>query len=60
VPHRGRVVTQTVKFDWLSKRPAPVSAVATGQTLQPARVLGRSSYVCSPAGFGHRSECYAR
>ncbi|WP_158598924.1 hypothetical protein [Rhodophyticola porphyridii] len=23
------------------------------------RVIGNGSYICSPAGFGHRSRCYS-
>ncbi|KEP70136.1 hypothetical protein DL1_20175 [Thioclava dalianensis] len=44
------------RFDWL--------ASAHRNTAKPritqAHALGNGSYVCSPAGFGARSQCYKR
>ena len=46
-------------FDWLAKKTALVPARFN---LDPAPVptqIGNGSYICSPAGFGHKSRCYS-
>ncbi len=53
-------------FNWLTKKTRPglggAVLVSTDNTprVKRARVFGRGSYVCSPAGFGRKSSCYAR
>jgi hypothetical protein len=50
-------------YDWLAKRkvnPMLIQASATSDQVAGARVqIGRGSYICSPAGFGKKSACYA-
>jgi hypothetical protein len=46
-------------FDWLAKKAA---LVPTRFNLDPAPVptqIGKGSFICSPAGFGHKSRCYS-
>jgi hypothetical protein len=45
-----------VKHDWLAKRDANDKARMTVSSASP----GTGSWVCSPAGFGKKSKCYAR
>ena len=50
-------------YDWLAKRkvnPMLIQASATRDQVADSRVqIGRGSYICSPAGFGKKSACYA-
>lgn len=57
---RGVVVTETVRFDWLQAPLARADRAEVEQMLKPIQVVARGSYVCSPAGFGRRSQCFAR
>ncbi|MGO4854118.1 hypothetical protein [Phaeovulum sp. W22_SRMD_FR3] len=57
---RGLVVTKTVKFDWLKAPAATLNVAQLEQNLKPTQVVARGAYVCSPAGFGRRSQCFAR
>jgi hypothetical protein len=46
-------------FDWLAKKTA---LVPSRFNLDPAPVptqIGKGSFICSPAGFGHKSRCYS-
>jgi hypothetical protein len=46
-------------FDWLARKSAIIPARFS---LDPAPVrhqIGTGSYICSPAGFGHKSRCYS-
>lgn len=46
----------SASFDWLAKR-GPKATLVTAQASRP---LGHGSYICSPAGFGRKSQCYQR
>ena len=47
----------SAKFDWLAKRnPSPEKPVLAAYNAP----LGSGSWICSPAGFGKKSQCYAR
>lgn len=49
---------RAVKFDWLAKRgPAPRITLASAERM-PYQI-GKGSWICSPAGFGKKSRCYA-
>ena len=56
-------------FDWLAKKRVARSGIvedsvlvsSDGQpTLQRKRFFGKGSWICSPAGFGKKSRCFAR
>jgi hypothetical protein len=49
---------RTVKFDWLAKR-GPTKSVMLVSAEPTSRQLGKGSWICSPAGFGKKSRCYA-
>lgn len=55
-----------VTFNWLAKKGGKAgitNAVLVGsQNAKPqkARFFGKGSYICSPAGFGKKSRCFAR
>ena len=60
-----KVNSARVQYDWLQRRakPAPTSDLSvTERKRLAARVSGngRGSYICSPAGSGMRSRCFAR
>ena len=46
----------SASFNWLAKRTAKPTLV----TARVGRPLGTGSYICSPAGFGRKSQCYQR
>jgi len=46
-------------FDWLAKKTA---LVPSRFNLDPAPIptqIGKGSFICSPAGFGHKSRCHS-
>ncbi len=45
-------------FDWLAKRRPDAQVVRVSLAAAP-RQIGSGSWICSPAGFGKRSRCYA-
>ncbi|SFJ22156.1 hypothetical protein [Celeribacter neptunius] len=47
-----------MRFDWSQKGNQAVSPDV--QVADSRRPLGNGSWVCSPAGFGKKSRCYAR
>jgi hypothetical protein len=54
-------------FNWLVKKStrgmvSKATLVSSDNVPRSARkvVYGRGSYICSPAGFGKKSSCYAR
>lgn len=59
----------SITFDWLSQKRASgkrtvadavlLSSDDQGQGFQ-SRYFGHGSYICSPAGFGKKSRCFAR
>ncbi|WP_343115610.1 hypothetical protein [Ostreiculturibacter nitratireducens] len=55
-------VVRVVKFDWHAKkyRPAVRAETVTPVAQTNYLLLGKGSYVCTPAGFGHRSTCFRR
>lgn len=57
----GKAVTpQVVAFNWLANGAANPSAAKAQASLNKYRVInGSGSWICSPAGFGRRSVCYA-
>ncbi len=66
---RGIAVVQLsngATFNWLAKKKAPqvtdtVLLSSEGATkLRKQRFFGKGSYICSPAGFGKKSRCFAR
>lgn len=51
---------QVVAFNWLANGAANPSAAKAAEALRKYRVInGSGSWICSPAGFGRRSVCYA-
>lgn len=51
---------QTVAFDWLSNGASAPSSAKTKAALRKYHLItGSGSWICSPAGFGKRSVCYA-
>lgn len=58
----SQVSTRRIAFDWMGNRKS-VRTVAfsrlVNSTKQTPRQIGRGSYICSPAGFGQKSRCYA-
>ncbi len=51
-------VTRTAKFDWLAKRGSSAKVTLASAERTPSQI-GRGSWICSPAGFGKKSRCYA-
>lgn len=55
-----------VTFNWLAKKATKGhisnATVVTSEGAQPrkSRFFGKGSYICSPAGFGKKSRCFAR
>ena len=54
------VKPKTVAFDWLANG----AVASSGRKFKTAQVrnrviTGEGSWICSPAGFGKRSRCYA-
>ncbi|WP_101340307.1 hypothetical protein [Cereibacter azotoformans] len=59
-PVRGVVQTRTAgTFDWLSRPVVVVRASSEAPATRVRRQIGRGSWICSPAGFGRGSTCYA-
>lgn len=54
------VAKHSVAFDWHAKRQLQVTPVSISGKSLVKRILGRGSYVCSPAGFGQKSRCQQR
>ena len=46
-------------FDWHAKRERVQKASYTVTPVRVTHQIGRGSYICSPAGFGRKSRCYA-
>lgn len=51
-------VAKRVKFDWLAQR-GNRNAVTLVSEVRPPQQIGSGSWICSPAGFGKKSRCYA-
>jgi len=52
-----------VTFDWNASRVATTPQKVARATLPrgtSVQLVGAGSYICSPAGFGKQSSCYAR
>jgi hypothetical protein len=51
-------------FDWMAKKRVANGAVLVSSqdapTTRQSRFFGRGSWICSPAGFGKKSSCFAR
>lgn len=56
-------------FDWLAKKRVARTGIVEGSILvssdgqpivQRKRFFGKGSWICSPAGFGKKSRCFAR
>ncbi|WP_145106364.1 hypothetical protein [Cereibacter sediminicola] len=61
-PQSARGVVQTRSagtFDWLSRPAVVVRASSEAPATRVRRQIGRGSWICSPAGFGRGSTCYA-
>ena len=51
---------QTVAFDWLANgKVADQAGKSTAAQKRNRVITGQGSWICSPAGFGKRSRCYA-
>lgn len=51
---------QAVAFNWLANGAPAASAIKSKAAQKRYRVItGQGSWICSPAGFGQRSRCYA-
>ncbi|QCP85225.1 hypothetical protein EYE35_05915 [Cereibacter sphaeroides] len=56
---RGTVHTQSAgTFNWLAP-PAVTRASVRSEGVRTRRQIGNGSWICSPAGFGRGSRCYA-
>lgn len=53
---------QIIAFDWRAGKSGTrkASVVPVSASLSSGLSLGGGSYVCSPAGFGRQSRCFAR
>lgn len=55
-----------VTFNWLAKKGGKAgitnAVLVSSQNAKPQKVrfFGKGSYICSPAGFGKKSRCFAR
>lgn len=59
IPHAQMARARMNGFDWLAKKTLVTKArFLVPETSVPQQV-GTGSYICSPAGFGHRSRCYS-
>lgn len=55
-------------FNWLAKKTSKQSKISNAvlvssenaPALKASRYFGKGSYICSPAGFGKKSRCFAR
>lgn len=55
------LVGHAATFDWhANRRSAALSNTVVPRLSTKTRIYGRGSYICSPAGFGRKSSCYAR
>lgn len=69
-PRAGAVVhlANGMTFNWLAKKKTSGAQLTNSKLLSSAdttdqtatRFFGHGSYICSPAGFGHKSSCFAR
>ena len=50
--------SKPVKFDWLADRSNKARPILVSEVRTP-RQIGSGSWICSPAGFGKKSRCYA-
>lgn len=66
---RGIAVVQLsngATFNWLARKKAPqvtdtmLLSSDGASRLRKQRFFGKGSYICSPAGFGKKSRCFAR
>ena len=46
-------------FDWMAKKTAVIPARFSLDPVPVRAQIGNGSYICSPAGFGHKSRCYS-
>jgi hypothetical protein len=46
-------------FDWMAKKTAVMPARFSLDPVPAQAQIGNGSYICSPAGFGHKSRCYS-
>lgn len=46
-------------FDWMTKKTVVIPARFDIDPIRKPTQIGSGSYICSPAGFGHKSRCYA-
>ncbi|HAW45632.1 MAG TPA: hypothetical protein DCX34_00070 [Roseovarius sp.] len=56
-------VNATQGFSWFSNGQTAAEVERARRNLtgtQSARLLGHGSWICSPAGFGKKSRCFAR
>lgn len=47
----------SARFDWMANKKVVVASAPAALTQAPR---GSGSWICSPAGFGRKSSCYAR
>ena len=69
-PRAGAVVhlANGTTFNWLAQKKPTRTQLTNSELLSSAdtaaptsnRDFGQGSYICSPAGFGHKSSCFAR
>ncbi len=53
-------IKTAAQFNWFANGQSASAATAAKQDLVQQVSLGRGSWICSPAGFGHQSTCIAR
>lgn len=58
--HVRPVKPQAVAFNWLANgADAPSAGISKAAQKRYRVISGQGSWICSPAGFGKRSRCYA-
>ncbi len=70
MPRAGSTVqlSSGATFNWLAKKTYKHSKVSNAilvstdnaPAVKTSRFFGKGSYICSPAGFGKKSRCFAR
>ena len=59
MPHTPTALARMNGFDWMAKKTAVIPARFSLDPVPARAQIGNGSYICSPAGFGHRSRCYS-
>ena len=58
-PARALAAVHANRFDWFAKTRHVQNVAFIPDMGRPVLQIGSGSYICSPAGFGHKSRCYS-